>query len=332
MTRTEALKTLEFTSTASTSSATDKKNPTPDDIKNAYRRLALLYHPDRNPNGEEQFKKIAEAYDVLLNPSHAASTASTSSANRGRNGNKKYNPYNDLTSIEILLHSAKYINMLQDNKITIDFESDEYYNGCNKEIKYQRKIKCPSCDGIGGENPERCDKCKGMRYFNDPIHGLMNGGRGIKECPFCNSAGYKVSQTCPDCNGSGTIEITESIKIKLTKNNSIQQKRVKMMGDFTRGMRYVDLLITPNIIKSTNEIDIHIAFYDLVLGVIHDVEIEGKKLQIKIKPGTKPGEILRVKLKKENLLKVNVIIPEKDKLDEDEIRMLELAKTNEYFT
>tara|TARA_R110001592_G_scaffold61361_4_gene187022 strand:- start:608 stop:1630 length:1023 start_codon:yes stop_codon:yes gene_type:complete len=194
------------------------KEATPEEIKKAYRKLSLKYHPDKNPSGEEKFKEIAEAYDIL---SHADKKAKYDSGGGVRledlfGGMGGTNPFDSFESF--FSQSQGRQNHRQqkgrDLSITIGLDLEDIYYGKEKTIKYSRQKVCNDCTGTGGVW-QKCTNCGGVgtkrvvsgnNFFRN-IHTIA--------CERCNGNGKLPLNLCSACVGHGTTSKGETFTFKV---------------------------------------------------------------------------------------------------------------------
>lgn len=158
---------------------------TPDELKRAYRRLAMRWHPDRNdhPEATERFKQIRAAYDQLLavddpEPAKAGAPAADEAAPAARQDSQPRAP---------------------DIRLDLEISLEEAVAGCRQNISYQRGNPCPTCAGSGEAGMARtrfCGACHGSGRVRDARHGLVG-------CTDCGGRGFFTERICPDCAGSG---------------------------------------------------------------------------------------------------------------------------------
>lgn len=217
------------------------KDATQDDIKKAYRKLAIQYHPDKNPNGDEKFKEIAEAYDIIGDESK-----------RKNYDNRLNNPFagggNRMSYEDFISQMFNNQNNNQKRKaapdkiIKVQISPIESYNGLDKKINYIKDNKCNTCNGGGGDQ-QVCNTCGGAGFQ------IKSFGTGFMtqqirtSCGTCGGRGYTLIHRCYNCGGNGVKPNTHEINVKLPIGvDSGQYLKLADLGDFRNG-EYGDLVI-----------------------------------------------------------------------------------------
>lgn len=302
-----------------------EKNASDAEIKKAYRKLALKYHPDRNPGdkaSEEKFKQINEAYSCLSDAQKRANYDRYGSAEGPGAGFGGFGAgagaagfggfadvFEDLFSTfgggfggaGGRTRAARGTDLRYDLDITLE----EAVFGAEKEITVPRWMRCDTCDGSGakpGTTPTTCATCKG--------HGEVRTQQGffsmVRTCPRCNGAGRIISDPCGTCKGGGKIrrERTISVKVPAGVDNGI---RLKMTGEGELGGNGGppgDLYIVLNVAehpvfhRDGDDLgcDFHISFAQAALGAEFTVPtLDGKGAPLRVPPGTASHEVFRLR-------------------------------------
>ena len=293
-----------------------------DEIKKAYKKLALKYHPDRNQGDDEavnKFKEAAEAYEVLGNDEKRARynrfghQGVQGSAGRGGGG---FNDINDIFDVFGDLFDGFGMGggrrrgggrrPTQGDSLKTRLEIDllEAAKGCEKVVEIRRKESCSTCAGSGakpGSSADSCDYCGG--------HGQVVQSQGFfrvqTTCPACKGEGKVIRDKCSDCSGAG--KIPESVKLDVKVPAGVDTGMTLRLSDEgeagtlggPRGDLYVEIVVREHNLFDRDGPDliceVPISYTQAVLGA--DIEIpclEGKT-QHHIYAGTQPGEIIRIR-------------------------------------
>ena len=222
------------------------KNASADEIKKAYRKLAIKYHPDRNPddkNAEEKFKEAAEAYDVLSDADKRAKydQFGHSMGPQGFGGGAGGFSGGGMSMEDIFAHfgdifggrmgggfggfsgfegatgagrrARKQVNKGTDLRITVKVNLKDIMNGVDKKLKIPRLVACKSCNGTGAKDGtafHTCSHCHGTGHISHVEQSIFGPMQSESVCPSCNGEGKVISQACSTCGGSG-VEKKEEI-------------------------------------------------------------------------------------------------------------------------
>ena len=294
------------------------KNSDKTTIKKSYRRLAMKYHPDKNPGNsesEEKFKAINEAYQVLsdeqkrqLYDRYGKAGLQGQGQSSGFGGG-----FDDLGSVfEEMFGSAfgggsrrkqrKTYNYNLDIAIEVTIEFNEAVFGINKNIDYTYKTACKACKGSGAKDGKlsKCSYCEG--------HGQVHTRQGFmtfaQTCPNCNGSGEAVAQKCPSCNAKGYEEVKETFKVDIPQGvNTGNRIRVSNKGniapDGTRGDLYLQIKVKEDSHFVRHDDDIYLEvplfFTQVVLGDSIKIPSLKGELELKIPAGTKDKEQFKFK-------------------------------------
>jgi molecular chaperone DnaJ len=211
-----------------------------DEIKKSYRSLSKKYHPDVNPNGAEQFKEIAEAYDILSNPDKKANY------DNSKSNPFQGTPYADMFSQMFRNGNSQFKQRRQKNApdkvIKVQVSPVESYLGANKELHYVKNNHCQTCNGSGGQQ-QMCGTCKGQGFEVKTFGTGFMVQHVRSACNSCGGRGYTLVHKCHGCGGHGVKSTANNIKVTLPRGvDSGQFLKVENAGDFRNG-EYGDLVI-----------------------------------------------------------------------------------------
>ncbi len=297
------------------------RNASSEEIKKAYRQLALKYHPDRNkenPEAEEKFKEASEAYSVLGNPEKRKIYDQYGIDGLKTGGGFNFNDFfsdsifSDFEDIlgnlfgfgSIFGQSSRRARRGRDLHLELKITMQEAYQGTKKEISYLQEAKCQNCDGTGsapGSSAQTCRHCGGNGQY---LH--RQGFFAIRTtCPVCNGSGKVITHPCPKCQGSGKEQTEKKIEVKIPAGiDSGMTLRVNNAGDIGAagsGDLYITIQIEPHDYfrrEGDNLIyELPITFSQAALGDTVAIETFDGTEKINIQPGIQSGEIIKIKNK-----------------------------------
>ncbi|MBP6230874.1 MAG: molecular chaperone DnaJ [Paludibacteraceae bacterium] len=305
------------------------KNATEEEIKKAYRKKAIEFHPDKNPGNseaEEQFKEAAEAYDVLGNAQkkqrydqygHAGMGGASSGGGFGGGGMSMDDIFEHFGDIFGGHFGGGFggggrqrqrVNKGTNLRVKVKLTLQEVAKGVEKKIKVKKHVTCSKCGGSGAEDANSvttCSTCKGSGSVTRIVNSMFGQMQTSAACPTCNGDGKIITKKCTKCNGEG-VEVAEEV-ITINIPAGVQEgMQLSMSGKGNaarRGGVNGDLLVLveeeehPELIRDDNDL-----IYNLLLslptailgGSVEIPTIEGKA-KIKIETGTQSGKILRLK-------------------------------------
>ncbi|MEO0254162.1 MAG: molecular chaperone DnaJ [candidate division WOR-3 bacterium] len=364
------------------------RDATQEEIKKAYKRLALKYHPDRNPDNKEEaakkFMEISEAYEVLSDPEKRKiydryGHEGLKGAGVFREGDftwRDFSHFEDLEDIfgdigrifEEFGFGSSIFDFLfggkrerekseyfiqepgEDLRIKISLTLQEIDSGVSKKVLVKRFVRCDTCGGTGSKSKsfKTCETCRGTGYIRRESRTPFGHFVTQSTCPTCRGVGKVIGDLCEVCKGTGRVMKEEMIKINIPAGvEEGQMLRLKGMGNAgLRGGKSGDLIVVINEIKDDRferrgkdlKMKVKVPYPVLVLGGELSIDsLNGKKLKLKIPPGTQTGEILRIKgqgLKDLNgnkgdlFVEIDVEIPKEVSREEKEIlkKLLEIKK------
>jgi molecular chaperone DnaJ len=308
------------------------RGATEDDIKKAYRRLALQYHPDKNPGSkeaEENFKEATEAYEVLKDPQKRSTYDQFGHAGlSGADGFQgfDFSTFNLSDALRAFMRdfggfgsvfddffgtatgTRRGFRKGQDLQVRLKLSLEEIATGVEKKIKLKKLQKCDECEGTGaakGSSKNTCPKCQGAGQIRRISRSLFGQFVNVTTCDYCNGEGRIIDTPCPQCRGDGRVKGTTTISVKIpagvTSGNYIQMRGAGNVGP--RGGPSGDVLVVieeqehANFLRRGDDV-VHetlISFTQAALGDEIPVPTLDGKMDLKIPPGTQSGKIFKLK-------------------------------------
>ncbi len=303
------------------------KNASKDEIKKSYRKVALKYHPDRNPDNpeaEEKFKEAAEAYEVLSDDQKKAAYdryghAGVSGAAGGAGGfsmDDIFSQFSDIfgggfdffgqqgRSQKRRGGGQKGSNL----RIRVSLTLEEIATGVNKKIKVKKYIVCGTCGGSGAKDHnsvKTCATCNGSGYVRKVQSTFLGQMQTTSVCPTCNGSGQQITNKCGTCKGEGRTYGQETISIDIPAGVG-EGMQLSMSGKGNAGLNggpNGDLLINVHekehefFARDNNNIlyELDVNFADAVLGTAVEVPTLTGKVKVTLPPGTQGGKIFRLR-------------------------------------
>ena len=285
-----------------------------DAVKKAYRKLAMQYHPDRNPDkpeAEEKFKEVSEAYSVLSDPEKKANydrfgtTGGSGAGGTGFDAGSIFDMFDQFFGGGGRRAGRHASQRGADLRYNLGLTLEEIAKGTNKTISFQGETPCNSCSGTGaaaGTSPSTCPRCHGS--------GQQRIQQGFFQmatvCAQCGGKGKIISTPCPTCRGRGTITKERSIDVQVPKgitDNSrmrLAGKGEPAPGGGAAGDLYVEIHTLDHTIFARNDADlfcqIPVSFPQLALGDKLEIPLlGGEKFSLVVPEGTANGHRFRVR-------------------------------------
>lgn len=310
------------------------KSASADEIKKAYRKVAMQYHPDRNPGdkeAEEKFKEAAEAYEILSDADkkakydrygHAAFGPGTSGGGGGySNMDDIFSQFGDIFGDDMFggffgggsrrssggggrPRGQRGSNL----RIKLKLNFEEIAKGVTKNVKVKKHVLCNTCNGNGAKDKnsvQNCGTCGGSGQVRRVTNTFLGQMQTVSTCPTCNGEGSTVTAKCGSCKGEGRVYGEETISIDIPAG--VQEgMQLSMNGKGNAGERggfAGDLIIQieeeahPELQRDGLNVayDLYLSFSDAVFGTQVEVATIDGRAKIKIPPGTQSGKIFRLK-------------------------------------
>ena len=300
------------------------KSAGPEEIKSAYRKLAVKYHPDKNPgnkSAEEKFKEASEAYGILSDKRKRENYDNFGHAAFENSGGQQGGGFGGFSGADFSDIFEDFFgdfggggrsrgrrnsnNRGSDLRYDLSITLEEAYSGKKQNIQFSSTDKCISCKGSGskpGHSADRCTYCGG--------NGKIRSNQGFftvqQTCPQCSGSGEEITNPCNDCGGSGNKQISKKISVTIPRGVD-DGTRIRLAGKGESGMRggasgdlYLFINIKSHDLFKRSDVNLFFEFplsiADAALGTTIEIPtIDGKKAKIKIPDGTQDGKQFRLK-------------------------------------
>lgn len=306
-----------------------QKNAGEDDIKKAYRKRAMEFHPDRNPSkeAENQFKEVTEAYEVLSDTDKRARYDRY--GHEAMHPGQDFHQYQDVNDIFSSVFGGGGGGSIFDEffgggqrrgggrrgpergsdlRVTLALTLEEIATGVEKKLKLRRQKQCDTCKGTGakgGSTPVTCTMCNGAGEVRQVSRSMFGQMVNISVCPSCSGEGTMIRDKCPTCAGEGRVGGETTIKVNVPAGVS-EGNYIPLQGQGNvgrRGGRAGDLIVF--IAEEPHEyfhregddvlLELTISIADAALGSEVEVPTLTGRARLKIEAGTQPGTILRMR-------------------------------------
>ena len=301
-----------------------------DEVKSSYRKLAMMYHPDKNPDNheaEEKFKEATEAYEVLSDTDKRQRYDQYGHEGLRNGDYHSYTDFNDIFShFSDIMGGSLFDDFFgggsrrssssrrqtgergSDIKLRLPLTMEEIALGVDKTLKIKKMIQCEKCHGSGAKGSssnKTCPKCQGTGEIRQVTRSIIGQFINVTSCPQCGGRGKIISDPCDECRGDGRSQGEETVKIQVPAGVE-QGNYIPLRGKGNAGRQggqAGDLIVIieekehPHFHRENNHVIYHltVSFTEAALGSEIEVPTLYGTEKVKIEPGTQPGTVITLK-------------------------------------
>ena len=294
------------------------RDASPEELKSAFRKLAMQYHPDRNPEPEaaERFKECSEAYQVLSDPGRRRSYDMYGHQGVDTSGFQGFEGFGSFSEIFETFFGGGFgragggrsrVVRGEDLRYDLTITFDEAYEGCEKEIDVPRLVSCEHCSGSGAEpgtSFETCQGCGGSGQLRRAAQSIFGQVVNIVTCPTCGGQGRILKSPCAECRGQGRIEKRKRLRVRVPAGVDTGSQ-IRLTGEGEAGYRggppgdlYIVLRVRDHPQLKRRDQDV---FYELRINIVQaalgdSIEVptlEGP-VEVTVPAGTQYGQTFRL--------------------------------------
>lgn len=297
------------------------RNAGADEIKKAYRKLAIKYHPDKNQgdkSAEDKFKEAAEAYEVLSDDNkrqrydqfgHAGVGSSAAGGSAGGfSMDDIFSQFGDIFGGGFGSRGGRRVNRGSNLRVKVKLTLEEIATGVEKKLKVVKAVGCDKCNGTGaanGSSSNTCSTCRGSGQVTRVMNTMLGAMQTATTCPTCNGEGQVITDKCRQCHGDGVMRGEEVISVRIPAgvHEGIQLSMNGKGNAAPRGGIPGDLIVVieeaehPHFNRDSNNLyyEHYVSIADAALGASIEIPTLEGKARVKIEPGTPSGKVLRLK-------------------------------------